>query len=679
MADEKRLLTPEDINNLKTIDDVQVSPDGRWIAYVVATPEPMDHGYTRHVYVISTGGGDPIQLTRGGKDSSPRWSPDGKRLAFVSTRNGAPQIYILPVNGLGGEARQLTSNERGAVAPDWSPDGTQIAYLSRMNSAEMVKEDSDEEVSPPVDKLEGKHRKERSDEDEKNRFDPRIVERIPFRQGTSFMDDRAAQVYVIGVDDEKPEARRLTRSLTDNSAPHWSGDGKTIFVSRSTRPEADESFQYDNVYAIDATTGDETRFEDEKSWVIAPLPSPDNQWVAAIRRESSRTYGFAELIVYPRAGGEPIVLNEKLDRTVATSMTWSPDSTLYVNIANQGDVEVYKADIEAREMSAVITGTMDAGALSVAVDGGIAFAGATPENPNELYYQAAGDRTPVQLTHINKWIDDVRVLPKQEIRYKGGDGETDIQGWYILPPDYEEGKSYPLALNIHGGPHVHWSASFESMWIEWQTHAAAGYIAFYCNPRGSVGYGQAFMEAIVEDWGDLPMGDIMAGVDTLIDKGLVDASRMAVTGGSYGGYMTAWILGHSDRFATAVSQRGVYNLISFYGTSDVPVLITSEFNAEPWEDPDKLWKHSPLAYAHNIKTPLLIIHSENDYRVPIEQGEQLFAIVRRSGGKVKMIRYPNEGHELSRIGDPHHRIHRLKSMIDWFDATIFPDRAEKGD
>jgi dipeptidyl aminopeptidase/acylaminoacyl peptidase len=214
------------------------------------------------------------------------------------------------------------------------------------------------------------------------------------------------------------------------------------------------------------------------------------------------------------------------------------------------------------------------------------------------------------------------------------------------------------------------------MWHEWQTHAAEGYVVFYCNPRGSDGYGDKFLRDLHSNWGHVAMQDIMAGVDAMLEKGFIDESRMAISGGSYGGYMTAWIIGKTDRFAAAVPQRGVYNLTSFYGTSDVPVLISTEFDTEPWDDFDKLWQHSPLAYAKHITTPTLIIHAENDFRVPIEQGEQLFAWIRRSTDTpVKMLRYPREGHELSRSGEPKHRISRLQEMMDWFNRYCQPEAA----
>jgi dipeptidyl aminopeptidase/acylaminoacyl peptidase len=240
--------------------------------------------------------------------------------------------------------------------------------------------------------------------------------------------------------------------------------------------------------------------------------------------------------------------------------------------------------------------------------------------------------------------------------------------------DYQESKTYPLALNIHGGPHVMWGPGMKSMWHEWQFNAARGYVVFYCNPRGADGYGEGFQMALHGDWGNVAMDDIMVGVDTLLQKGFVDEKRMALTGGSYGGYMTAWILGHSDRFVAGAALRGVYNLLGFMGVTDIPSFIPTEFGVDPWENPMFLWENSPLAHAHKIKTPLLILHSENDYRVPIAEGEQLFAYVRRSGGTVQFVRFPRDGHEMTRSGEPEHRLSSLTHIINWFDKYCLPEK-----
>jgi dipeptidyl aminopeptidase/acylaminoacyl peptidase len=339
---------------------------------------------------------------------------------------------------------------------------------------------------------------------------------------------------------------------------------------------------------------------------------------------------------------------------------------------NQGDIEIYRVTLATGEIENVISGTQHIEQFDIHETAGIAFTTSTAENPSELFWQASSIDTSIQMTKLNqKFLDSVIVQKMHELRWASPSG-MEVQGWYLLPTDYEEGKQYPLALNIHGGPHVMWGPGMKSMWHEWQFHAARGYVVFFCNPRGADGYGEDFQMALHGKWGQVAMDDIIAGVDQLLDKGFVDANRMAVTGGSYGGYMTAWITAHSDRFIAAVAQRGVYNLLAFIGVSDIPSFIPTEFGVEPWDDPAFLWEHSPLAHAHKIKTPLLLIHSESDYRVPISEAEQLFAYVRRSGGTVQLLRFPRDGHEMTRSGEPEHRVSNLTHIINWFDKYCHP-------
>jgi dipeptidyl aminopeptidase/acylaminoacyl peptidase len=365
-------------------------------------------------------------------------------------------------------------------------------------------------------------------------------------------------------------------------------------------------------------------------------------------------------------------LNVELDRSVG-GYHWTSDSSGLIFFAGtEGIAPIYHTAVENGEVTTLARGEFKSLWLDVGKDGEVAFVASKPDAPPELYWLPAGEDQYRQMTEFNQaFLDEVYVQPMHELWFTTPSGNR-IQGWYMLPVGYEEGKQYPMALHIHGGPHVMWGPSQESMFHEWQTHAGEGYVVFYCNPRGAAGYGESFQKALHGGWGEVAYEDIMAGVDALLEKGFVDESKMAVTGGSYGGYMTAWIVSHNNRFQCAVSQRGVYNLISFTGTSDVPSLIFGEFDVYPWEDHDLLWRHSPVAYAHQIKTPLLIIHSENDFRVPIEQAEQLFSFVRYSGGTVEMWRYPREGHELSRSGEPEHRMSRLRKMTDWFNRYCKP-------
>lgn len=678
MADEKRLITVEDVNKIKYVEDPQISPDGQWIAYVVMTANPMKKGYDRNIHLVATSGGKTMQLTRNGNNTTPRWSPDSAQLAYVSARGDRPQIYVLPIS-YPGEARALTSHDNGASSPAWSPDGKQIAYLSVSNLDERSKEDADDKPSPPQDELDSKHRKERQQEDEKNRWDPRPMERIPYRQGTRFMDDRHPQIYLIateeGLNEDDAKARRLTSAEASYSPPVWSKSGRTIVTTREWQIGADEPWKYRNIYLIDLDSGVERRFKDDDHAYYGAIPSYDGDWLIASRRPSESTDSLTRFTLLSLDGSsEPIDLNLELDRELY-DYDWTVDNKIIGLVGTSGRVEVHQIDPHQKTFTPIVTDNQVIIGFDVSKDGSFAFASRTPMRLNELFYQD-GDAAK-QLTEVNQaYMNEVQVQPTHEIWFDNPEGQK-IQGWYILSPDYVEGKQYPLALNIHGGPHVMWTPSTPSIWHEWQTHAAEGYVVFYCNPRGSGGYGQKHLNAIRSNWGKVTMDDVMAGVDAMIAKGLVDENRMAITGGSFGGYMTSWIIGHTNRFKVAVPQRGVYNISSFYGTSDVPRLMSAEFEAEPWEDPEKYWQHSPLAYAHNITTPTLIIHAENDYRVPIEQAEQFFAWIRRATDTpVKMLRYPREGHELSRSGEPAHRISRLNEMNNWFNKYCQPEKYE---
>lgn len=676
---EKRLITAEDVYNMVSVEDPRVSPDGAWIAFVRVKPDRMENGYNRTIWLCSTQGDEPYQLTRGGKESSPRWSPDGKMLGFIAVRDGKPQVYALPVIAPGGEARALTSMSNGVAGFNWSPDGARIAFLSAINADEREKEDRGEIDEPPRDKLEAKHRSERREDEEKHRLDPYPVWRIPYRAGTSFLGDRFAQVYVApiaeGLKPEDARPRRLTHAQANHDIPVWSPDGAYIYTARQVDVNQDEPYRHSALYRVRVEDGASEQLTDEAHTSFVADVSPDGRWLAFVRFPQERmAEKLTRLTVIPTVGGTPRDLNLTLDQSVL-SAAWTADSrSLIFNGQWRGNCPIHRVDVESGQVTTLLAQTMKITTVDAGPDGGVAFAASTPETLTELYWLPAGSSEPVRLTNFNQmFLDEVIVQPTHEMVFASPGGE--IQGWYILPSGYQEGEKYPLALNIHGGPHIMWGPGEASMFHEWQFHAARGYVVFYCNPRGADGYGQQFIEALHAAWGEVAYEDIMAGVDALIAKGFIDTDRMAITGGSYGGYMTGWIIGHTDRFHAAVSQRGVYNLLSFFGTSDIPSFIPGEFDVNPWENHELLWFHSPLAYAHKIKTPLLIIHSENDYRVPIEQGEQMFAYVRRSGGTVQMVRFPREGHELSRTGEPQHRIERLTRMIEWFDKYCMPEKA----
>jgi dipeptidyl aminopeptidase/acylaminoacyl peptidase len=360
-----------------------------------------------------------------------------------------------------------------------------------------------------------------------------------------------------------------------------------------------------------------------------------------------------------------------LERSIG-AFKWSPDGKyLYFTLLKNGAVNLWRCKTPASvraaeiELDQITDADHEITSFDIASDGRVIFIACTPQDPSALFMLDARGRT-VPLYRPNaKPLGGMTLGEVEEIRYES-DGR-EIQGWLIYPPGFNKKKKYPLIVQMHGGPHVMWGAANRSMWHEFQAMAGAGYAVFYCNPRGSDGYGLEFHHSNRGDWGDGPMRDVLAGVDLLTERDYLDGKRLCLTGGSYAGYLTAWIIGRDHRFAAACSQRGVYNLVSMRNTTDIPFFNDRETGSiTPWDDVEALWRMSPISLVPNVQTPLLIEHSEQDYRVPIEQGEQLFQALKLMKKKVKMIRWPREGHELSRAGEPKHRLQRIDSIIEWF-------------
>ncbi|MBN1582918.1 MAG: S9 family peptidase [Anaerolineae bacterium] len=658
-------LSAQDFYEIDLAGDPQISPDGKWVAFVRLSVDKKENTYNSAIWLAPTDGGKARQFTAGEKkDNSPCWSPDGEQLAFVSSRAGdKPQIYVIPVDG--GEARQLTRTPNGVKSPAWSPDGTRIAFNSSVDADERAFEDSGEE--PPADPDERALWKEKRKREREKKQDPRLIARFPYRVGTSYIGDRYAHLYIIDLEEKK--ARRVTDGDREYTAPVWTLDGTALLTTVNRDPDG-LSVNYPS---------DVVRIPLRDDEIVAPEPvvsqagthdnpklSPDGQWIAYVTGPEQRVSAInRNLAIVPAAGGEPRLLTEALDIQVA-NFKWSADSqSLYLTYNSWGSVGIHRVSLDGTAEQ-VVEGDRVVLGFDVAQDR-LAFVATAPDIPADLYLSDLDGQDERRCTEINaqflaeRWLS----LP-EEVRYTRPDG-TRIQGWVMYPPDFDPAKRYPLAVEIHGGPHGMYDNRF---WHEFQSIAGAGYIVFFCNPRGSDGYGQAFRDAIYGRWGEEDSGDILAGVDGLIKRSIVDEDKLVVTGGSYGGFMTAWLIGHDKRFKAAVSQRGVYALAGFYGVTDIPLFIEHEFDATPWGDVETLWKHSPLAYVDQIETPLLILHSQLDFRVPISEGEQLYLALKRLGREVAFLQYPREGHELSRSGEPRHRVDRIERIIDWFDTHI---------
>jgi dipeptidyl aminopeptidase/acylaminoacyl peptidase len=710
LADDRSPITIEDLYQLGWIEEPRFNPDGQAIAFVHVTVDRAGNRYRRAIWLAPADGRPPWRLTAGTKsDTTPRWSPDGRRLAFVSNREGQKsQLYLIDIRG--GEARRLTNMPQGASDPAWSSNGKRIAFLSMTNPAERDAEDRDEPQPEPADDWERQQAEARRAYEEQRRFDPRILSRLPYRSGTTFFDDRRNHIYIVGVPDgDEPPARprRLTDGELHFGAPAWMPDGLSILSTSTRDPEADAMFTYFDLLRVPVPAegrGEAQLLTETGFSYYDPHPSPDGSLIALRRRPDDRPFAAAARIaLLPAEGGALRDLTADADLNVE-QYRWLPNGQgLLYSAGWRGEQAVYqvalshaasptkddrRSTIDQREKQ---SSTVDrrssppppvfptAGRLisdfDVGPDGSVAFVAGAADNPCDLYLLRP-DGAEARLTTINaRLLSQRRIAPLKEVLFAAPDGRQ-VQGWALYPPDFDPSKRYPLALHIHGGPHVMWGPGMRSMWHEWQVTAARGYVVFFCNPRGSEGYGEGWRDAIHAGWGVIDAPDFLAGVDAMIERGGVDPARIGVTGGSYGGYMTVWLIAHSDRFACAVSARGVYNLITEHGTSDAHELIEFEFDGYPWDMHEKLWQHSPIAHAHNITTPLRILHSELDYRVPISEAEQLFSILRRRKQVVEFVRYPREGHELTRSGEPRHRADHMERTLEWFDRYCQTENRE---
>jgi dipeptidyl aminopeptidase/acylaminoacyl peptidase len=673
-------LTIQDLYNIVTLSEPRFSPDGAWLAFVRTEIEREADDYKSAIWLVPSEGGRPRQFTSGDKrDTAPRWSSDGRWLAFLSNRgdkDAKSQIYVMPTDG--GEALPLTKMENGVSELAWSPDGARIAFTSRLDAQEMDAEDEPESETP-ADPDEVKRRKEEKEKQEKDKADPRVVSRFGYRAGTGFFDDRTAHLYIVDLDEKgqsQGKPHRLTEDERNYSMPRWLPNGRSLLAVVDRRPGEDDLFSFPDIVRVPVAGGQLELLTGPETADANPRPSPDGRWIAYNSLPVDEyTTANSEIKVIPAGGGQPRVITGSLDGH-PREIRWAPDSqSLTFLNATVGRMELCRIPVEGGKPEIITSEEREILDYDLSADGRrVGFVASTDRAPSDLYLatldgvgRAAKE---ARLTEVNgDWLADRRLGDVEDIWFYSVDG-TRIQGWVIKPPDFEPQTQYPLILSIHGGPHVMWSRHEPTMWHEWQVQAANGYVILACNPRGSDGYGQEFRAAAQNRWGEADLPDLKAGLEQVIAQGYVDVHRLVVTGGSYGGFMTSWIIGHDQRFKAAVAQRGVYDLTTFYSTSDVPRLIEWEFALAPWEDPDYLWKYSPLAYVEDIHTPLLLIHSENDYRVPIATAEGLFVALRRLKREVEMVRYPRDGHELSRSGEPKHRVDRLERILAWFDAQV---------
>ena len=665
----KRSLVPDDIYHISLISDAQMSPDGRQVAYIRTTLDKDKDDYRSSVYVVDVTGGQPRRFTAAdAKDTFVRWSPAGDRLAFLSNRSGKNQIWTISASG--GEAARLTDLPEAVSYLAWSPDGATIAFVSKLEPSQLEQRDGEPE----------------GDSAGEAKSDVVHITRMRYRSdGTpGFLDNKRTHLWCVSVGGGAPW--QVTTGDFDDARPCWSPTGQELVFSSNRTAER----EYNTVSEIWAAhlRGGEARpiAAGDSAHFSLPAWSPDGSAIALAGNEDPVGGGStnANVWIAAAAGDERRNLTRAFDRSVGESfagdtsansnpgLVWSPDGQwVYFQVSDSGSVHVYRVAAAGGDVDLVIGGARRVQDFSLSADGSrLAYVAGEALNPCDVYTCNADGSDERRLTAANReFLESVALSRPEEFRVRtyGEDG-AEIQCWVMKPVGFQPGQKYPLVLEIHGGPHSMYGNGYFN---EFQLLAARGYVVLFTNPHGSQGYGEQFTKYTRAAWGEKDLPDLMAALDHVIAQGYVDANRLGVTGGSYGGFMTNWVIGHTDRFKAAVTQRCLSNLYSFYGTSDIGFHFGEyEIGAIPWEDGETYVRLSPITYVRDMKTPLLIIHSEQDYRCPIEQGEQLFVALKKLGQEVEMVRFPNESHGLSRGGKPKHRVERLQHLIGWFDRHL---------
>ena len=639
-------MKPDDLYRLAWADDPRVSPDGRTVAFTVLGLDEEKNDYSASIWLVPVDGSEaPRRMTTGPKqDLAPRWSPDGTRLAFVSNRDEEPkakQLYVIPVSG--GEPLRLTELDEDVGEVAWSPDGQRLAFSARVRDPEY------------------------EEEDEKRRR-PRRFSRLQFKYDSEgWTGDRRRHLFVVPADGSEAP-RQLTEGDFEHQSPVWSPDGSRIAFT-SARQEDWDIERVGHIYLLDPNGGEPEQLTQGEFVFDAPAWSPDGSQIAC--RFSPGGFDFprhGQIAVVDASTGEHRLLTTALDLNCAPyppvrEPVWVGESILFV-LEDSGNNIPYRVPADG---SGAPEPVMEGPIWVTGFDWGGGQAVHTATTPTSLPEVFSGEK---QLSDVSSaFSSSVELSEPERFTAVSADG-SEVEAWLIRPAGFEEGKRYPVLLNIHGGPFTQYGNRF---FDEFQVYAGAGYAVLYSNPRGSSGYSEAWGRAIngpVEGgpgWGTRDYEDCMAVVDTALERfDFLDPDRLGVLGGSYGGYMTSWIVSHTDRFKAACSERSVNNFVLEGGSSDIGWGFKGIVGAFWFEAPDVYLKLSPSHYAENITTPLLIMHSENDLRCPVGHAEDLFAILRLLKRDVELVRFPAESHELTRSGSPLHRVMRFEVMLDWF-------------
>ncbi len=681
---KQRNITEKDLFDFVWIGNPQISPNGSQVAYVRVVVNDKKEGYNTSIWLVpADGSAEPRQITTGPHDGGESWSPDGKSLLFSRAleKDGKPQppqLALLPMSG--GDAFVFTDLPKGAGDPKWSPDGKAIVFTSSSNPEDLAKQAAKKEDPKAGEK--------------EHESDVHVITRAVYRNNDEgYLDPkRPDHLWVIqtpSTSEEKPEPRQLTNGRFDEGNAFWSKDGTQIYFTSERVDEPYYELPKTELYVI-PVQGDDAKLLTTIPMDTGPLVlSPDGKRAAFIASTVQPVNSYTQPDLWTldlTANAKPRNLTSDFDFAAGASVfgdnsapralgrnapVWSGDGkSIFEIYAREGKTQLASFDLTSGAATDLTHGKQAVMRYSFAADGSkFVYLVSTPTRINDLVCRDRPGAQPRQLTHSNdKLFRQLKLTEPEEIWYESFDGQR-IQCWVQRPPDFSPSKKYPLILDIHGGPHAAYGYIFEH---EFQWVAAKGYVVLYPNPRGSTSYGQAFGNIIQYKYPGDDFKDLMAGVDELVRRGGIDDKKLGVTGGSGGGLLTDWVVGHTDRFAAAVAQRDIASWADWWYTADFTLFQQNWFKTPPFLDKDGDYTaRSPITYINNVKTPLMLVLGENDTRTPPGAGgEQMFRALKFRHIPTVMVKFPGETHELSRSGKPWHRIERLEHIVGWFDHWL---------
>jgi len=718
---ENRNITEKDLFDFVWIGDPQISPDGMRIAFVRVTVNEKKEGYNTSIWSVSVIGGDePHQLTKGDHDTAPRWSPDGRFLLFLraAEKDGKPEPPQLSILSMaGGDSFSFTDLPKGAGNPVWASDGKTIAFTSETNADDLAKQEKkkrkEEELkkainenspSPrtagrsanktaPTPKSASDATAKKAEPEGEHESDIRVITRAIYREDNEgYADPKHPQhIWIVAAPrsaDEKMQPKQLTSGRFDEGSIVWSNDAAQVYFTSLRVDEPYYQLPRTELYSIPASGGQPTKLNSIDMEMNNLSLRPDGKQIAFIASTTQPINSYTQpdlWIVDLTPNAKPRNLTANFDFDVGDGVfgdnaapraggvnipLWTPDGRSLIEICGkEGKTILASFDVESSGETDLTHGNQAVLRFCAPADRSkIVYTLSSPTRINDLFITDRIGGEPRQLTHVNDALfSQLNLTDPEEISYKTFDGKT-IQAWVQKPPDFDPGKKYALILNIHGGPHAAYGYIFEH---EFQWMAAKGYVVLYPNPRGSTTYGQDFGNTIQYHYPGDDYKDLMAGVDDMVRRRYIDDKRLGVTGGSGGGLLTNWVVGQTNRFAAAVSQRDIATWEAWWYSSDFTLFQPNWFKAPPFDDDQDFKARSPLTYIKNVKTPMMFILGEADYRTPPGAGgEQMFRALKFRKIPAVMVRFPNESHELSRSGQPWHRIERLRNIVGWFDHWL---------